>query len=117
MVHLTVVVRKRRDAPFAELPLGFRVRNRAWAEDGHRDISTGKLLTATVHVVEGHEHNALLLAHEAAHHIRDQGNDEMHHPWWHFCGLVGHALRTERCLTDRELQAGRFLATDGWCDA
>lgn len=30
--------------------------------------------------------------HEVAHNLRQQGN-EMHHPWWHFCCLVGHMVR------------------------
>lgn len=32
------------------------------------------------------------LAHEVWHVREDVGN-EAHHPWWHFCVCVGHALR------------------------
>lgn len=54
-------------------------------------------------------------AHEAAHNLRQEDNG-MHHPWWHFCVLVGHALRLhDGCATSRELEAGERLlaAADG----
>lgn len=114
MVLITVQVHDPHDAPLADLPFGLRIRARAWQTDGER--ADGKLLAATVHVTRGNERNALLLAHEAAHALRDESNDEMHHPWWHFCGLVGHALRRPIHLTTLELQVGEILAERGRWD-
>lgn len=118
MVHVTLQLRDPGEAPLADLPFGLRIRARAWQRDGER--ADGKLLTATVHVVRGNERNVVLLAHEAAHALRDADNATMHHPAWHCCGLVGHAVRLFprglvcQALTDRELEAGRQLARDGW---
>lgn len=54
------------------------------------------------------EPDALDFGHEAAHILRNERN-AMHHPWWHFCGLVGHTLRLGWHLTRREASAGRLL--------
>lgn len=48
-------------------------------------------------------------AHEAAHVLRGQDNDAMHHPWWHCCGLVGHTVRFRWHLTKQERDVGRRL--------
>lgn len=104
-MKLTKAIREKEDAPLADLPFGLRIRARAWTKG------------ATVNVVRGHDANATLLGHEAAHAIRDQDNDEMHHPAWHLCGLVGHAIRLFprglvcRAFTEREVLAGKVLAT------
>ena len=77
--------------PYADLPFGLKVRARAETVDGDR--IDGRLITATVRVARGHECDRLLLAHELlVHVIRDKANDG-HHPWWHFCLQVGHAIR------------------------
>lgn len=55
-------------------------------------------------------------AHEAFHILQETGNGG-HHPWWHFCGRVGHALRFfDSHLTARELRAGNRLYRAAWGD-
>lgn len=45
--------------------------------------------------------------HEAEHNLCDDfASNADHHPWWHFCGRVAHAMR----LSTRHLRTPRWVA-------
>ncbi len=73
----------------------------AWTDD------TDAQGVAVVHYVSPGRRR---FAHEAAHALRDQDNAALHHPWWHFCVLVGHSVRLwDAHATTTELRAGQRL--------
>jgi len=56
------------------------------------------------------------IAHEVEHNLTGQDNS-MHHPWWHFCVLVGHALRLWDGHTSKaSLKAAPVLLAKGAVD-
>lgn len=47
------------------------------------------------------------ILHEVEHNLcRDFSSNDDHHPWWHLCGRVAHALR----LSTRHLRTPRHVA-------
>lgn len=91
-----------RDAPRADTPFGLPAL--AW---GRRDGFQ------VYYVLAGRRR----FAHELAHKLRGQGNDELHAGhFWHCCVLSPHALRLhDGCATPRELAGAQALleAADG----
>lgn len=55
------------------------------------------------------------IAHEVEHNLEpDFEHNADHHPWWHFCGRVGHGLRLRDAhLNPRSLELADTLLRDG----
>lgn len=98
----------------------------AWCERDHDGKFTGQITYTTIPwyiklLVGGvaafvRTLYVYLFAHESRHVVEDKDNDGLHHPWWHFCVLVGHRLRLWPGHVPRDaIRAGERLlaAVDG----
>src|SRR5688572_12772151 len=98
-----MIIRRRVVGLFSKGPMAL-----AWNQNEVRD-ERGKISSVEV-AFRGPFHERCLAPertlHEVWHPIADVGN-ERHHPWWHLCIYVGHALRLRRgrCAVDARAKA------------